>query len=68
MELPSAAAIERSVGVVIKYNGDFAEGDGVRRRSVAFAVGVTETVEWNGYGNVCTGRNERDEWTWMTGV
>jgi hypothetical protein len=47
--------------VVIKNSGDFAEGDGVMRRRVAFAVGFTETVEWNGYGNVWTGKNESDE-------
>lgn len=37
MELPSAAAAVRSVGVVIRKRGDLSVGDGVRRRTAALA-------------------------------
>jgi hypothetical protein len=45
IELPSAAATERSVGVVVKNNGDLEEEDEVRSRTVAFAEDVTKGVE-----------------------
>jgi hypothetical protein len=33
-ELPSEAAVARSVGVLTKKRGDLADGDGVKRRKV----------------------------------
>lgn len=40
--LPFAARAAFSVGVEMRKAGDFADGDGVRRRSVAGAVPETE--------------------------
>ncbi len=34
IELPSEAAVARSVGVLTKKRGDLADGDGVKRRKV----------------------------------
>lgn len=46
MELPSAAAAVRSVGVVTRNNGDLSLGDGVRRRTAALVgagAGASDT-------------------------
>ena len=76
IELPSAVACVRSVGVVIRNSGDLSEGLDVKRRMVelgtvaepdARAVDGIEGVV-NGYGSVCTGSEDSEERIWTTDV
>jgi hypothetical protein len=58
IELPSAAAVDLSVGVVTRNKGDLAEGEGVISRTVELDVGDAGS---NGKENICFGDRDIDE-------
>jgi hypothetical protein len=60
MQLPSAVAADRSVGVVTRKRGDLADRDTVMRRIVLLG-GVNEDEGVKGNGRVCVGSSESDE-------
>lgn len=66
-ELPSFAAAALSTGVVRAYSGDFADGEDVNNRMVAFCSAVgSETL--NGKGTVWQTWREREDLIWITDV
>lgn len=60
-ELPEAAAVARSVGVVTRKSGDLAEGEGVRRRTLWLEVKVEVLAEGRGSDIVWTGSDDIEE-------
>lgn len=73
MQLPSAVAVDLSIGVVTRKSGDLAVGVGVMSRTVelmvwAVAVVVLCVAVSNGKGIVCVGRSEIEDRIWRTVV